>query len=38
MFGFFVKGKEHNFQKNENIALLYLELREREKENSFQFI
>ena len=27
---FFVKEKEHNFQKNKIIALLYLELRERE--------
>ena len=32
MFCFFVKEKEHKFQKNENIyALIYLELREREK-------
>ena len=27
---FFVKEKEHNFQKNKNIVLFYLELRERE--------
>ena len=27
---FVVKEKEHNFQKNKNIVLFYLELRERE--------
>ena len=31
MFCFFFKEKENNFQKNENIVLLYLELGEREK-------
>ena len=30
---FFVKEKEHNFQKNKIIVLLYLELRERGKKN-----
>ena len=34
---FFVKEKEHNFQKNKIIALLYLEWRERGKK-TFQFI